>query len=559
MDNRYRLHTAMQASCLPHASAVRIAGFVVVVRRLSRSIFLDVEDASGRVHCLIDKADDLAYQVSAPPRRGDVVSIEGAIERNEVDAPIVRVRALTTLSQAEAPARIAYRPGQAPKDHDLQFRYHWLRDSRAKASLLALARLIETMRNAFLSAGFVGVETPLLVPVGDIGARDFLCLTRAHPGKVFALRQGSQPQLQLALLGGFDKVFEISTLFRDEDGRSFRDPAEFRVASFEIAFIELNELMNAVDELIAAVAEANVLPARIAKSAARYTHEEALALFGTTEPDVRHALRLRPLAEMEVQTALVLPARARDASAAVCTEALGGAACVVIEADTALAQRMLAQSPDLARDWAIHGGAGARLLAFDCHPRHAPNRHPRNWYGLNRLAERLDLLDPEVLAFAWVYRPPHFMRRADGGLDFTHTPYAQPQGGFKGVLGCDPDALLSEQCTLICNGMECGKGDLRVHEVECLQAVLDLSGMARETQRALHRPMLEALSFGAPPHGGFSLGVQSLARIAFGGDIRQFSAFPKSLKKRDLMLDFPRALPTKTCAAFGVTPVGNNL
>ncbi len=588
----------------------RLAGWVHRRRDHGQLIFLDLRDRHGITQVVVDAQDaPAAHAVANRVRSEFVLSVEGAVAarlpgtenpRLATGAIEVRARSVDILSEAKTPPFYINDP-DAPIDEALRLRYRYLdiRREPLLQRLLLRSRLVSAIRRAHEEAGFVEVETPILIKSTPEGARDFIVPSRLQPGMVYALPQSPQQLKQLLMVAGWDRYFQIARCFRDEDLRGDRQP-EFTQLDLEMSFIREETVMDFVEWMIVEVSRA-VTPERPIRQVPfpRFTYDEALERFGSDKPDVRFGMELVDLAPALVAADGAPASGFRvfdDVLAAggrvkgVVAPGMGGVSRREIDELTAFARRHGARglahlSP--AGDGTVHGptgkflgeeraralceraGAGAGDLLLIVADRHETTADVLGRLRVE-LGSRLGLADPTELAYCWVHRFPMYQWDEEGRRwDATHNP-------FSGVVPEDEPLLVTAsgdpyrpspddpagraramQYDIALNGWELGGGSVRIHRRDQLERSFALQGYSREAMHDLFGGMLEAFDYGAPPHGGIALGIDRWAALlADQTNIREVMAFPKTSSGTDLMLDAPSAPDPAQYTELGLRFVG---
>jgi aspartyl-tRNA synthetase len=589
---------------------VRLAGWVHRRRDHGHLVFLDLRDRHGITQVVVDaqEAPD-AHAAVTHVRNEWVVSIAGIVTarlagtentRLATGAIEVRAHAVDILSEARTPPFYINDP-DATIDESLRLTYRYLdiRREPMRDRLLLRSRLVQAIREAHLRAGFVEIETPILIKSTPEGARDFIVPSRLQPGSVYALPQSPQQLKQLLMVAGMDRYFQVARCFRDEDLRGDRQP-EFTQLDLEMSFVREETVMQFVESMIVDVSRA-VAPHRpIARLPfPRFTYEEALERFGSDKPDLRFGMELVDLAPALVgadgtpasgfrvfDEALASGGRVK----AIAAPGMGGITRSQIDELTALARRFGAKGLahlSVDADGAAHspiskflGEARARAIVeiTGAGPGDlvlvVADRHEVTADVLGRirkeLGERLGLADETVLSYCWVHRFPMYQWDADNlRWDATHNPFSAPIVEHEPLLAtlsgdpyrpdpADPAGrALAQQYDVALNGWELGGGSVRIHRRALLERSFALMGHSPEGMHDKFGGILEAFDYGAPPHGGIALGIDRwTALLAQQGNIREVMAFPKTQSGTDLMLAAPSEPDPAQYAELGLRFVG---
>ncbi len=564
-----------------------LAGWVNRRRDLGQLIFLDLRDRYGITQVVIDNADaPRAHQVAESVRSEYVVRVHGTItrrlegmENDKLATGAVELRAteIEILASALTPP-FAINDPEAEVDESIRLTYRYLdlRREPLRQRIITRSKLVKAIRDAHDDAGFVEIETPLLIKSTPEGARDFIVPSRLQPGSVYALPQSPQQMKQLLMVSGFDRYYQIARCLRDEDLRGDRQP-EFTQLDLEMSFVNDTDVMAWVEEMALAVTRA-VRPDRplLHDPFPRFTYREAIDRFGSDKPDVRYGMELHDLGALVADSGFRVFASVLDGGGRVfgfAAPGLGRYTRKQVDELTELAKKAgagglvwLALDVDggirgsivkivgesMCRELAAEAGAGngdlVLMVADD-------DIVAQEVLGALRveLAERHDLFDRSVLSYVWVHQFPMYQWDEDNGRwDATHNP-------FSAVLPEDEDLLTTlsgdpleashadpagraraQQYDIVLNGWELGGGSVRFHTREMLSRSFSLMGHSAEAQEEQFSGILEAFEYGAPPHGGIALGVDRwIALLTDQSNIREVMAFPKTSSGSDLMLDAP--------------------
>jgi aspartyl-tRNA synthetase len=554
---------------------VRLAGWVDTRRDHGGLVFIDLRDYSGKVQLVINPelASDAA-ETAHEIRNEFVVQAEGEIVRRDpknVNPNIptgeieVQVDTLRIVSRSEP------LPFQIGEDVDevLRLRYRWLdmRSDRMQRNLRLCHVVIATIRRQMDELGFVDVWTPAMTKGTPEGARDFLVPVRLQPGKFFALAQSPQLFKQLCMVGGIDRYYQIATCWRDEDLRADRQ-FEFRQLDFEMSFVDRDDVLDVMERAVVASFAALGRDAPFTPFP-RLTYRDVMRRYGSDKPDLRYGL------EIEDATALT-----RDSQFGVFANA---PVVRYIVAPRAFSRAELARLEELSKEW---GAKGLAYLVNDGGEIRSPiakflsereleaiRSEPgttvlfaagdealvsRVLGGLRaHLGRELGLPEGAPDAFHWVIDFPLFERDEDSGRwTFMHHPFTAAVPADEERVEADPGGVLGQHYDLVWNGWELGSGSIRIHRADVQQAVFRVMGLDEQEQQAKFGFLLDALRMGAPPHGGFAMGIERfVAQMSGEPDIRQVIAFPKVSSGGDPLTGAPTPMPDSVLKELGIASI----
>jgi len=538
--------------------AVRIVGWVRRVRDLGRFVFVDVRDRSGLVQLRALEGTPF-YEMLKSLGREWVIQAEGVVQHRESPNPHlptgqveIEAQSLQVLNPSATPPFLIEDETTAQEDLRLRYRYLDLRRPVMQERLLFRAEMIRVIREYLRSEGFVEVETPMLIRSTPEGARDFLVPSRLKPGTFYALPQSPQLLKQLLMIAGLDRYYQIARCFRDEDYRGDRQ-AEFTQVDCEMSFITQEDILNTFEGLVQTVfrqlkgIEISPIP--------RYTHREVMQAYGSDKPDLRYALRWEPIRNWAAQPRIPFlaekslfflwiegakaPRRLQEAWQALAKS--HQAALTTLQKSHEGFQSSLTKflpQPDDWKDLPL-GEEGLGLLI-------GLEKETHEVLGALRSAIISDLgLKPEKeWSLLWVLDFPLFEWDEEGQrLSAAHHPFVHPHHEDMALLESEPLRVRGLAYDLVINGYEIMSGSVRCHTPEMQKQVFRLLGLSEAEMGEKFGFLLEALSQGAPPHGGCAFGLDRWVMLMVGGEsLRDVMAFPKTTSGADLMLGAPAPL-----------------
>jgi aspartyl-tRNA synthetase len=554
---------------------VVLRGWVNRRRDLGGLIFIDLRDRYGMTQVVFNPeiAPD-AHQVASDVRSEYVLQIRGIVrERPEgtrnpklATGDIeVEARDIEILNTAKTPPFEISQTTDVDESVRLRYRYLDLRRARMQRNIIRRHALVRARREDLSERGFVEVETPTLIKSTPEGARDFLVPSSGHPGNFYALPQSPQQMKQLLMVAGIDRYFQIARCFRDEPQRADRQP-EFTQLDIEMSFVDQDDVMRLIEELYITLTREFSDKQIQEIPFPRITYTEAMARFGNDRPDLRFALELQDVSAAFCETGFRAFAQTLEAGGQIKAIAIPGCAsytskqidelneiatragarglatfAVTQEGIRSPVAKFLGESELEAITAGIGASEGDLILAVADQPAVVAKALSalRDEFG-----QRLGLADPNVMAFCWVYEFPLLEWNADEERwEATHNPFSGYLAEDAALLESEPGAVRAKQYDLVGNGNELGGGSVRNHRREDQQRLFSLMGYSPEDTAIRFGALLDALDFGAPPHGGIAMGVDRFAMLlANEENIREVIAFPKNQRGLDLMFQAPDAV-----------------
>jgi aspartyl-tRNA synthetase len=568
-----RSHLAGELRASHAGTKVKLGGWVHRIRNLGGIVFLDLRDRAGLIQVSFDPKWTPTDVIERAGKLGleTVVLIEGEaaarppeMRNSEMETGEIEVRArdFRIVGPAETPAiPVARGKGEKLPAEELRLKHRNLdlRRSDLQKNLILRHRLQQTTRRYLDERGFLEIETPILTKPTPEGARDYVVPSRVHPGEFYALPQSPQLYKQLLMISGFDRYFQIARCFRDEDLRADRQP-EFTQIDIEASFIELEDIISVSEGMLAALfmEAGQKIPAQFE----RLRYADAMERFGSDRPDLRYGLEL-----FDATDAF------RGSEFGVTNSALaagGRVRGIRIPGGAALSRKQVDEIETIAKSAGAGGmirlkrGAtglegpaakflserGVQLLAIgegDLCLLVAGGEHVTN-PALDRVrqdvAQRLSMIPANKQSFLWVTDFPMFIREQNGALSSVHHPFTAPHPDDIDLLDSAPEKVRALAYDVVLNGLELGGGSIRINEPALQRRVLSLLGIDAKTAQARFGFLLDALSAGAPPHGGIAFGFDRLAMVLAGASsLRDVIAFPKTTAARALFEDAPSAVP----------------
>lgn len=565
-----RTHYATQLTTADIGSTVTVAGWVGRQRDLGSLIFVDLRDRSGIIQLAFDDAThpDI-FKVAFTLRAEFVIAATGVVRERESKNPElptgdieIAVSGLELMSRSETPPFEIIDDVNAHEDLRLRYRYLDLRRLPMNRLLQQRSRIAKLTRDYFCENGFLEVETPTLIRSTPEGARDYLVPSRVHPGKFYALPQSPQLYKQLLMMSGVDRYFQLARCYRDEDLRADRQP-EFTQIDLEMSFIEEIDIQNIVEGYLKFLFR-EIKGTELQLPLRRIPYAEAMERFGSDKPDTRFGLELINLTAFAGRTDFKVFRTAAETGGVYALNLKNGAAST--------SRKEIDKLTEFVKDYALGGLAYTRWTAegvssgFEkflteeqiaeyrrlCGAEqgdllligaHADRETVQNAMGALRvhLAKQHQLFDPAQFDLLWVTDFPMFEYSEEEHRPVAkHHPFTMPQLADLPLLESDPMKVRARAYDIVMNGCEIGGGSIRIHTTEMQQKMLGILGFSAEEAERRFGFLLEALRYGAPPHGGLAFGLDRLCMMLCGCEsIRDVIAFPKVATAAELMSRCP--------------------
>ena len=550
---------------------VKLSGWVNKIREKGFIIWIDLRDRYGVTQLVFDKerSTEKVFSAASELGREYVVEVEGSvIERKNANEKIktgeieILVSSLNILNKSLTPPFTIENESDGGEELRMKYRYLDIRREPVKENLIFRHELSLEVRNYLSENSFIDVETPYLIKSTPEGARDFIVPSRLNPDHYYALPQSPQIFKQLLMVGGIDKYYQIVKCFRDEDLRADRQP-EFTQIDCEMSFVNQEDIFQQFEGLLSRLFSRFLNKTDI--SFERMTYEFAIENYGIDKPDLRYGLKINEISN-EVKGKGFQIFDNNDFTS-----------CIIIDDKSEITRKEI----DSITDWVKRPQIGATGLLWIKHNidssikssfdkffseedlKHildkvsskpgdiifimsGDKKNTLEQIGSLRveLAKRFDLIDYTKMCPLWVTDFPLFEWDEEEKRFFSmHHPFTSPKPDFIDLLESNPEKVIANAYDLVLNGNEIGGGSIRIHDFDTQMKVFELLGMDKEEYTSQFGFLIDALKYGAPPHGGIAFGLDRLAAVLKGKDvIRDFIAFPKNNSGKDLMIDAPSKL-----------------
>ncbi len=555
-----RTHSCSELGVKHVGKSVALAGWVSNKRDHGGLTFIDLRDRSGFTQVVFNgKKDAKLHDHSKALGSEFVVLVKGKVskrpkgtENKTIPTGLVEIEAesLEVLNESEPLPLEVSDHVNASEETRLKYRYLDLRRPQMQKKLEIRHRLVKTVRDYFDSNGFLEVETPILAKSTPEGARDYLVPSRVHPGKFFALPQSPQLFKQLLMVSGCEKYFQIAKCFRDEDLRADRQP-EFTQIDVEMSFVEEEDVYEIVEGMVKEIFS-KTIGLKLKTPFPRISFDEAMSRFGVDAPDMRFGLELVDVSAWADQSDFNVfkdTLKNKGIVKAINLKACGGFSKKELEDLTEFVKIYKAKglawlkfaggafdSPikkffsekslsDLKQKLSVKEND---LVVFVADRESVVN--PALGNLRKTVAKKLGLFDEKTFSFVWVYDfPLLFFNEEENRLESMHHPFTSPKPEHVGLLSSEPLKVKARAYDLVLNGIELGGGSIRMHSPKMQAKMFEVLGISKEDAEQKFGFFLEALKYGAPPHGGIAFGVDRIAMLLTGSEsIRDVIAFPKN-------------------------------
>ncbi len=572
MQGLRRSHRCTEVNNTMIGEEVTLMGWVQKRRNLGSLIFVDLRDRSGMMQVVFDEPviGSEGFSKAGTLRSEYVVAIVGKVQKRSAavnenlktgDIEVFATQA-RVLSEAQTPPFPIEAGIQTKEELRLKYRYLDLRRPDLQKNLMMRSRVMGVIRSFLQDEGFLEIETPILQKSTPEGARDYLVPSRVHPGSFYALPQSPQLFKQLLMCSGYDRYFQIAKCFRDEDLRADRQP-EFTQVDMEMSFVDMEDVLDVNERLIARVFK-ETLDVEVPLPLKRMTWQEAMDRFGSDKPDVRFGMELIDVSEVVAGCGFGVFTGALENG--------GSVRGINVKGQAAMSRKKIDKLVDHAKGCGAKGLAylsinedgtykssfakfmteeelAALVSAMDGQPGDlllfAADRNKIVWEVLGslrlQLGKEFNLYDPNEFAFLWVVDFPQFEWSDDQNRFVAmHHPFTMPYEEDLDKLTSDPGAVRAKAYDIVLNGCELGGGSIRIYQSDVQEKMFNALGFTNEEAHERFGFLLDAFSYGVPPHAGLAFGLDRMIMLMMHADsIRDVIAFPKVKDASCLMTEAP--------------------
>ena len=587
--NRYRTHNCSELTLNNSGDDVILSGWVHKKRDHGNLLFIDLRDNFGTTQCIVEK-DKSFFKELEKMQLESVIKITGIVSKRspdtinkdlktgEIEIKINSYEILGTCKELPLPV---FSDQEYAEEIRLKYRFLDLRRKKIHSNILLRSKVISFIREEMNKFGFVEFQTPILTSSSPEGARDFIVPSRLNPGKFYALPQAPQQFKQLIMVSGFDKYFQIAPCFRDEDARADRSPGEFYQLDLEMSFVEQEDVFKVVESLLNKVFKKFSNKKFLHEKFPRIPYEDAMLKYATDKPDLRNPLEIYDLTEIfhrsdvkfEIFKKLVksgsivrsiITKNTKDKPRSFFdnldkwakSQGASGLAYFTLEKEKNITAKgpvgKFFSSEALLEIMKITGAKVGDSIFFSCDKEH--NVLQLMSSTRDKIANELDLIDHNVFAFCWIVDYPMYeLDNTTGKIKFSHNPFSMPQGDEKELDLKNPLNIKAYQYDIVCNGIELSSGAIRNHKPNLMYKLFEIAGYKKIDVQEKFSGMINALSFGAPPHGGIAPGIDRIIMLLAGEkNIREVTLFPMNQNAQDLMMNAPSQISDKQLAELNI-------
>ena len=574
--NKYRTHNCNELTKDNSDHEIVLSGWINKKRDHGNLLFIDLRDNYGMTQCIIDKSNEnfkflekiqleSVIKVNGKVVKRSTDTINSELKTGEIEVDIRSFEVLGTCKELPMPV---FSDQEYAEEIRLKYRFLDLRRKKIHDNIILRSKVISFIRNEMFKLGFLEFQTPILTSSSPEGARDFLVPSRLNPGKFYALPQAPQQFKQLIMVSGFDKYFQIAPCFRDEDARADRSPGEFYQLDLEMSFVEQEDIFQVVEKLIVSIFKKFSSKKLMYEKFPRIPYDESMLKYGSDKPDLRNPLIISDLSDIftrEDVTFEIFKKLVKSGSKVRCIvtkntkekprsffdnidkwakeQGASGLAYFTIEKNENLSAKgpvgKFFSKEALEEIMKITGAEVGDSIFFACGKINDVEKITSQ--ARDKIAKDLELIDENTFAFCWIVDYPMFEKNeVTNKIEFSHNPFSMPQGDAMDVDFDNPLNIKAYQYDIVCNGIELSSGAIRNHVPELMYKLFSIAGYQKEQVDEKFSGMINALSYGAPPHGGIAPGIDRIVMLlANEKNIREVTMFPMNQNAQDLMMNAP--------------------
>ena len=588
--NKYRTHNCNELTKDNSGQKIALSGWINKKRDHGNLLFIDLRDNYGITQCIIDKSNE-NFKSLEKIQLESVIKINGMVvkrSRETVNSELktgeieVNINSFEVLGSCKELPMPVFSDQEYSEEIRLKYRFLDLRRKKIHDNIILRSKVISFIRNEMFKLGFLEFQTPILTSSSPEGARDFLVPSRLNPGKFYALPQAPQQFKQLIMVSGFDRYFQIAPCFRDEDARADRSPGEFYQLDLEMSFVEQEDIFKVVEKLIVNVFKNFSSKNLMHEKFPRIPYEESMLKYGSDKPDLRNPLIISDLSDIFTRddvTFDIFKKLVKSGSIVRCIvtkdtkdkprsffdnidkwakeQGASGLAYFTIEKNENISAKgpvgKFFSNEALEEIMKITGAEVGDSIFFACGKINDVEKITS--LARDKIAKDLNLIDENIFAFCWIVDYPMFEKNEiTNKIEFSHNPFSMPQGDINKIDFENPLSIKAYQYDIVCNGIELSSGAIRNHVPELMYKLFSTAGYKKDQVDEKFSGMINALSYGAPPHGGIAPGIDRIVMLlANEKNIREVTMFPMNQNAQDLMMNAPSEVDELQLKELGLT------
>ena len=590
--NKYRSHNCSQLSEAEIDNEIHLSGWLHRKRDHGNLLFIDLRDHFGVTQCVIENENKF-FSTLGKLRPESVISVFGKVvkrekgtENNDLKTGKIEIAidSIKILSEANELPLPVFGEQEYPEDVRLKYRFLDLRRKEMHENIILRSQVISFIRNEMWKLNFLEFQTPILTSSSPEGARDFLVPSRLNPGKFYALPQAPQQFKQLIMVSGFDKYFQIAPCFRDEDARADRSPGEFYQLDVEMSFVEQEDVFEVVEKLMINLFKKFSTKKILFNKFPRISYEETMLKYGTDKPDLRNPLLIYDLTNIfsrEDVSFEIFKKLVKDGAKVRCIitkntkekprsffdnldkwakeQGASGLAYFTLEKDKQISAKgpvgKFFKESALKEIMKITSAEVGDSIFFACGKINEVEKITS--LARDKIANDLGIINVDSFAFCWIVDYPMFeLDDKTKKIKFSHNPFSMPQGEIDKINFEKPLEIKAFQYDIVCNGIELSSGAIRNHMPNLMYKLFSIAGYDKKEVEEKFSGMINALSFGAPPHGGIAPGIDRIVMLlANEKNIREVTLFPLNQNAQDLLMGAPSEVDDKQLKELNIKKI----
>jgi aspartyl-tRNA synthetase len=587
--NKYRTHNCSELNEKEINNNVYLSGWLHRKRDHGNLLFIDLRDHYGITQCVIENNNKF-FPLLEKSKPESVLRVVGKVVKRTAGTENlvlktgkieISIQSVEILSDAKELPIPVFGEQDYPEDIRLKYRFLDLRRDEMHKNIILRSKVISFIRSQMIKLGFLEYQTPILTSSSPEGARDFLVPSRLNPGKFYALPQAPQQFKQLIMVSGFDKYFQIAPCFRDEDARADRSPGEFYQLDLEMSFVEQEDIFQVVEKLMINIFKEFSSKKILNEEFSRIPYQIAMSKYGTDKPDLRNPLIIEDITNIFTREDVKFDIFRKLVKS-------GSVVRAIVTKNTKDKPRSFFDNID---KWAKEqGSSGLAYFTFE-KDEEIKGKGPVGKFfseeslkeiikvsgaeigdsifmacgkekeiekilslARNKIANDLKIIDQNQFAFCWIVDYPMYeIDETTKKISFSHNPFSMPQGNIKELNLNKPLEVKAYQYDIVCNGVELSSGAIRNHIPELMYKLFSVAGYTEKDVKEKFHGMINALSYGAPPHGGIAPGIDRIVMLlANKENIREVTLFPMNQNAQDLMMQAPSVVDDKQLKELGI-------